>query len=243
VPEPLSSKKIFQRTFDIVTIGLSLPVILPVMALVALLVKKECSGEILFRQHRVGLNQRIFKLYKFRTMIENAEQTGTSVTTRKDPRITPLGRILRKTKIDELPQLINVFGGDMSFVGPRPEVPEIVKNYTPKMRRIFSIRPGITSVATLHLRDEEDILASTRDPDKFYEEILVPLKVRLAMEHVERSSFAFDLKVLCQTVWMVSLGRWWPISEHRAVSELKKNMEKESREMISKRLSLHGRGK
>jgi lipopolysaccharide/colanic/teichoic acid biosynthesis glycosyltransferase len=157
-------------------------------------------------------------------MIENAEEIGTSVTTRRDPRITPLGRILRRTKIDELPQLINVLKGDMSLTGPRPEVPNIVGNYTLEMKRIFQVRPGITSLATLHLKDEEQILAMVSDPDEFYENVLVPLKIRLGMEHVHRNSFAFDLRILCQTLWTVTLGRWWPIEEHQAVSHLRRRL-------------------
>jgi lipopolysaccharide/colanic/teichoic acid biosynthesis glycosyltransferase len=162
-------------------------------------------------------------------MVNHAEQIGTSVTASKDPRITPVGKILRRTKLDELPQLINVFKGDMSLVGPRPDVPEIVRNYTPEMRRIFRIRPGITSVATVHLRDEEEIVAKVPEPDRFYEEVLVPLKVRMALEHVDRNSIAFDLKILCQTVWMVTLGKWWPIEEHREIAKLKRRLNKTHR--------------
>jgi lipopolysaccharide/colanic/teichoic acid biosynthesis glycosyltransferase len=158
-------------------------------------------------------------------MVNHAEQIGTSVTTSNDPRITPLGKILRRTKLDELPQLINVFKGDMRLVGPRPEVLEIVRNYSTEMRRIFRIRPGITSVATVHLRDEEEILAKVPEPDRFYEEVLVPLKVKMALEHVDRNSIAFDLKILCQTIWMVTLGKWWPIKEHPAIAELRTSLD------------------
>lgn len=160
-------------------------------------------------------------------MVAYAERLGTSVTTRKDPRITRIGRFLRKTKLDELPQLWNVLKGDMSLVGPRPDVPEIVQKYTPEMKRIFQIRPGITSVATLHLRDEEAILARVHDPDRFYEDVLVPLKVKLSMEHVDRNSFAFDLKILFQTIWMLTLGRWWPIKEHPAIAKLREKIERD----------------
>ena len=209
-----------KRIFDFVAVCFALPLICPVMAIIAFLIRATSNGPIFFRQDRVGLHQKIFRVYKFRTMVQGAEEMGTSVTTRRDPRVTHIGRILRKFKLDELPQLINVFMGDMSFVGPRPDVPEIVENYSIEMRQIFQIRPGITSVATLHLRDEESILTDVDEPDTFYEDILVPLKVKLAMEHVERDSFAFDLKILCQTVWMLTLGRWWPIEEHEAVAEL-----------------------
>jgi len=217
---------ILKRVFDFAAVCFALPLICPVMAIIAFLIRATSNGHIFFRQDRVGLHQKIFRVYKFRTMVRGAEEMGTSVTTRKDPRITPIGRILRKLKLDELPQVINVFTGDMSLVGPRPDVPEIVENYTTEMRQIFKIRPGITSVATLHLRDEESILADVDEPDTFYEDILVPLKVKLAMEHVDRNSFTFDLKILCQTVWMLSVGRWWPIEEHEAVAKLKKKIER-----------------
>ena len=211
-----------KRIFDFVCVCFALPLICPVMAIIGFLIRATSNGPIFFRQDRVGLHQKIFLVYKFRTMVQGAEEMGTSITTRRDPRVTPIGKILRKIKIDELPQLINVFIGDMSLVGPRPDVPEIVENYTIEMRQIFQIRPGITSVATLHLRDEEGILADVDEHDTFYEDILVPLKVKLSMEHVERDSFAFDLKILCQTLWMLTVGRWWPIEEHEAVAELKK---------------------
>jgi len=199
------------------------------MVVVAILIKATSRGPVFFRQERVGWKEKIFRVYKFRTMVENAEDLGTSVTTQNDFRITPIGRILRKTKLDELPQLINVFKGDMSLVGPRPDVPEIVKNYTTEMRRIFQVRPGITSVATLHLRHEEDILARIPEPDTFYEKVLVPLKVNLAMEHVERNSFVFDLKILCQTIWMLTLGRWWPIEEHGEMALLRSRIEEDKK--------------
>ena len=196
----------------------------PIMAVVAFMIKANSPGPVLFRQRRVGKGGEAFWIYKFRTMVDRAELLGTSVTASEDPRITPIGRMLRRLKMDELPQLINVFKGDMSLVGPRPDVPEIVEKYTPAMRRIFQVRSGITSVATLHLRDEEGILSGVNDPDTFYEEILVPLKVKLAMAHVDKNSFAFDLKILCQTIWMLTLGRWWPIEEHPGVVELKKRL-------------------
>jgi len=196
----------------------------PLMTVVAILIKATSRGPVFFRQERVGWKEKVFRVYKFRTMVEGAEDLGTSVTTQNDPRITSVGRVLRRTKLDELPQLINVFKGDMSLVGPRPDVPEIVRNYNPEMRRIFHVRPGITSVATLHLKDEEGIMAKVNDPDRFYEDVLVPLKIRLAMAHVHNNSFLFDLKILCQTIWMLTLGRWRPIEEHPEVGKLKDNM-------------------
>jgi len=213
-----------KRFFDITAAGIGLIFIAPIITIIGLLIRSTSPGPVFFRQNRVGLNGKIFRVYKFRTMVDRAEDLGTSVTTGNDSRITPLGRFLRRTKLDELPQLINVFNGDMSLVGPRPDVPEIINNYTSEMRRIFNVRPGITSIATLHLRDEEDILAKVEDSDLFYEEIVVPLKVKLAMEHVDEDSFWFDIKILFQTLWMLTLGRRWPIEEHPEVVELKRKI-------------------
>ena len=203
----------------------SVVLISPVFMLVYFVVKIGSDGPVIIRQKRVGLFGKAFIVYKFRTMVVNAEKLGSSVTTGKDPRITPIGRFLRKTKLDELPQLFNVLIGDMSFVGPRPDVPEIIAKYTPEMRRVLEIKPGITSLATLHFKNEEELLAKVSNPDEFYEKKLVPLKVKLAMEHVDRNSFLFDLKILFQTVWMITpFGKLFPIKEHPLVTELKQNL-------------------
>jgi lipopolysaccharide/colanic/teichoic acid biosynthesis glycosyltransferase len=178
-----------KRLFDITCSLFGLTVFAPLLVVIAVLIKLTSRGSALYSQKRTGLHEKIFYVYKFRTMVDKADKMGTSVTTGVDPRVTPVGGILRKTKLDELPQLFNVLKGDMSFVGPRPDVPEITAKYTPQMKQIFLIRPGITSVATLHFRHEEEILAKVPDPDKFYDEVVVPLKVELAMEHVRRSSF------------------------------------------------------
>ena len=211
-----------KRAFDISCALAGLLALSPVILITALVVKASSRGPALFSQDRVGLDGRLFRIYKFRSMARDAERAGTSVTAAGDGRITAVGRILRRTKIDELPQLINVLKGDMSLVGPRPDVPEIVAKYNPEMRHILSIRPGITSLATLHLRDEEGLLALAGSPDQFYDDVLAPLKVAIAMEHVRRSSFLFDLSILVLTVWMVTpFGAWWPVSEHPRVQELK----------------------
>ena len=181
-----------KRLFDIIFSLFGLCVFAPLLVVIAVLIKRTSSqGPVIYAQKRVGLHERIFDVYKFRTMVDKADTLGTSVTTGVDPRITPVGRVLRKTKLDELPQLFNVLKGDMSFVGPRPDVPQITAKYTSEMKRIFLIRPGITSVATLHFRHEEEILAKVPDPDVFYDEVVVPLKVDLALEHARRSSFFF----------------------------------------------------
>jgi lipopolysaccharide/colanic/teichoic acid biosynthesis glycosyltransferase len=187
---------ILKRFFDLILVCIGLFLAAPLIGVVALIVKVTSAGPIFFKQDRVGFKERVFQVYKFRTMVDRADVLRTSVTAGNDPRITSIGRVLRRTKLDELPQLINVLKGDMSLVGPRPDVFEIVNNYTFAMRRVFNVHPGITSVATLHLRDEEGILAKVEDPDKFYEDVLVPLKVNLAMEHVDKDSFWFDMKIL-----------------------------------------------
>jgi len=214
-----------QRFFDITFSLLGIIFLSPVLLLVAAVIQLSSKGPIFLCQQRVGLFGNEFVVYKFRTMVVNADKLGSSVTTGKDTRITPIGRVLRKTKLDELPQLFNVLNGDMSLVGPRPDVPEIIAKYTPEMRRVLEIKPGITSLATLHFKNEEELLAKVPDPDAFYEKTLVPLKVKLAMEHVDRKSFWFDLKILIQTVWMITpFGKIFPIVEHPLVKELKQNL-------------------
>ncbi len=204
-----------KRLFDIIFSLLGIVFFAPLMVLIALAIWLTSKGPVVYRQRRTGLREKPFYLYKFRTMVDRAETMGTSVTTDVDRRVTPAGRILRKAKLDELPQLFNVLAGDMSFVGPRPDVPEITGRYTDGMKRIFAVRPGITSVATLHFRREEEILAKVDNPDRFYEEAVVPLKVELAMEHVRRNSFLFDLKILGLTVWALTpFENAWPVKEH-----------------------------
>ena len=195
-----------KRLFDLFLAITGLLITGPLMLLIGILIRATSPGPIFFRQIRVGRHEKYFRIYKFRTMVQEAEKLGTSVTTQTDPRITPLGRFLRNTKLDELPQLINVLKGDMSIVGPRPDVPEIVAAYTPEMRKIFNIRPGVTSLATLHLKDEESILAGVKDPDKFYKDVLVPLKVKLAMGQVKKKSFFFDLMIVLQTIYVLLPG-------------------------------------
>jgi len=214
-----------KQVFDFLLAIVGIIFISPILLLIAVAMKLSSKGPVLFIQKRVGKHEEIFFLYKFRTMVIGAEKLGSSVTTASDIRITTLGRFLRKTKLDELPQIFNVLKGDMSFVGPRPEVPEITNNYTPEMRNIFQIKPGITSLATLHLKNEEKILASVANPDIFYEKTLVPLKVKLAMTHVKRNSFFFDFQILLSTIWMLTpFGKLWPVTEHRLVTEMKKRI-------------------
>jgi lipopolysaccharide/colanic/teichoic acid biosynthesis glycosyltransferase len=193
---------------DITLSIIGLFIVMPIFIIVIFSIKLTSKGPIIYSQIRIGKDKKKFKIYKFRTMIKNANLVGSSITTSLDKRITPIGRILRKIKLDELPQLINVIKGEMSLVGPRPEVPEIVDKYTPEMCRIFNARPGITSITSLYLREEEKLLDLAMNPNSAYEEVIVPEKVRLAMLHVDKNSFWFDFGVLVRTVWAVSFGRF-----------------------------------
>jgi len=215
---------VIRRALEVVVVLVGLLLMCPVLLLVALIVKLTSPGHVLFAQARIGRHGAPFKIYKFRSMVQGADKIGSSVTTGLDRRITGVGRFLRRTKLDELPQLWNVLIGDMSLVGPRPEVPEIVAHYTPAMRRILEVRPGVTSVASLHFRDEENILATFDNPDQVYIAALVSFKIALAMVHVDQQSLWFDLKILIMTIYGVSLGRWWPIGEPDQVSEFKRNL-------------------
>lgn len=196
-----------KRLFDLSLSLVGLMILLPVLVLVAAAVWVASGRPVFFHQERIGRNGRPFTLVKFRTMAVIDREGGTSITVRGDPRITPLGRFLRRTKLDELPQLWNVVKGEMSLVGPRPEVPEIVEGYSPEMREIFSVRPGITSIASLLLSDEEGLLALAPDSERAYQELLVPFKVEMGMEHVRRDSLSFDTSVLIRTAWRLTLGR------------------------------------
>jgi len=164
------------------------------------MIKVDSQGPVFFRQGRVGRNFRRFMIYKFRTMVVDAEKNGLRITSGGDSRITKVGRILRKFKIDELPQLFNVLKGDMSLVGPRPEVEEYVKLYEKDYMEILKRRPGITDVSSIIFREEEAVLKNQVDPEGYYKKILLPEKIRLAKEYIEHSSFSYDLKLVLNTL-------------------------------------------
>ena len=189
-----------KRTFDFLIALIGLIVVSPILLLVALLIKATSKGPIFYKQDRVGLNAGIFKLLKFRTMVIDADKLGSSVTVKDDPRITPVGRFLRRFKLDELPQLINVLRGDMSFVGPRPDVPGFADKLTGKDRIILSVRPGVTGPATLKYRNEEELLAKQADPNRYNAEVIYPDKVRLNREYVENYSFWKDIGYIIRTI-------------------------------------------
>lgn len=172
----------------------------PVLLLLAATIKLESRGPAFFVQTRVGKRRQPIRVAKLRTMVVDAARLGPSITAANDPRVTRVGAFLRKTKLDELPQLWNVLRGEMSFVGPRPEVPHYVERYRPEWERVFDVPPGLTDLASLTFRDEERLLALADDRERAYEEVLMPMKLDLALQTVERRSFAHDLAVMASTV-------------------------------------------
>jgi lipopolysaccharide/colanic/teichoic acid biosynthesis glycosyltransferase len=190
---------IWKRTLDIPASLVGLLLLSPLFALIALAIKLDSKGPVFFCQERVGQGLRRFVIYKFRTMVKDAPQRGGQITASEDPRLTPVGQILRKSKIDELPQLINVLRGEMSLVGPRPEVPRYVDLFRRDYQEILRLPPGITDLASLKYRDESAILQLAADPEREYITRLLPDKIALAKEYVRRSSFCFDVVLICKT--------------------------------------------
>jgi lipopolysaccharide/colanic/teichoic acid biosynthesis glycosyltransferase len=188
-----------KRLFDILAAIMSLLLLSPVLPLVALLIKLDSRGPIFFAQERVGKGFRPFLIYKFRTMVQDAPHQGGPITFGDDARITRVGWLLRKTKLDELPQVINVLNGEMSLVGPRPEVPQYVQLFRKDYEEILQVRPGITDLASLKYRDEAALLAKSKNPEQEYVEHVLPDKIKLAKEYVKKSSFLFDLGLILKT--------------------------------------------
>ena len=180
-----------KRLFDITASALGLALCSPLFLLVAGLIKLDSKGSVFFKQERMGKNFRPFYIYKFRSMIQEAPEKGALISVEDDPRITRIGRLLRKAKIDELPQLINVVKGEMSPVGPRPEVPKYVELFREDYEEILKIHPGITDLASLKYRDEAAILAQSENPEEVYLKRVLPDKIELAKEYIRRSSFLF----------------------------------------------------
>lgn len=187
------------RWFDVPVALIGLVVLAPLLLLIAVLVKCTSRGPVIYRGKRVGKGGKIFHIYKFRTMVQNADRIGPAVTTASDPRITPLGRWLRRWKLDELPQLVNVLKGDMAFVGPRPESPEYVPCYTEEQRKLLTIRPGITSPATLAHRNEEELLDG-KDLKTAYVHEVLPRKLNTDLAYFANRSFLGDIALIIATV-------------------------------------------
>jgi lipopolysaccharide/colanic/teichoic acid biosynthesis glycosyltransferase len=192
-----------KRLFDIVFSFIGILLLQPLFVVVAIMIKVDSTGPVFFRQGRVGKNFRRFMIYKFRTMVVDAERKGLRITSGGDSRVTRVGRMLRKFKIDELPQLFNVLKGDMSLVGPRPEVIKYVEWYKDDYERILSIRPGITDISSMTFRNEESILQGVDDPERYYVHVLLPEKMRLAREYIQNVSFFYDVKLIFKTLYNV----------------------------------------
>ena len=198
---PSGGRLLRKRAFDIVCAALGLLVLSPVLLLCALLVGLTSPGGVLFRQERIGRNGVPFTIYKFRSM--RKDNAGLKISTSSDSRITPVGRVLRKTKLDELPQLWNVLKGDMSFVGPRPEVREYTDLYTDEQRQVLLLRPGITGLASIRFRNENDLLTASDDPNRTYIEQIMPKKIELDLEYIPHASVFYDIKLIIQTFAVV----------------------------------------
>jgi lipopolysaccharide/colanic/teichoic acid biosynthesis glycosyltransferase len=192
-----------KRLLDIAVAGAGLVMTSPILLAAAIAVKVETRGPAFYSGERVGKDGRPFSIIKLRTMQPGAEQKGPAVTAGDDPRITSVGRFLRRTKIDELPQLLNVLKGEMSLVGPRPEHPEFVARYTPEQRRVLAVRPGITGLAALEFVDEEEHLRGT-DPEAAYVANVLPQKLAVDLEYVESASVPGDLRILGRTLLVVA---------------------------------------
>ena len=190
-----------KRLFDVIACLGGLAVTLPLYPFIALAIRLESPGPILFRQRRVGLHGRPFHIIKFRTMVGSAAEGGP-ITVKGDSRITTVGKWLRRIKLDELPTLLNVLKGDMNVVGPRPEIPLYVQHYTPEQQRVLSVRPGITDLGTLRFNDEAELLASGDYHDVYVEKV-IPEKLRLNLEYIDNRSFFLDLRIILKTFALI----------------------------------------
>jgi lipopolysaccharide/colanic/teichoic acid biosynthesis glycosyltransferase len=188
-------KTLFDRVFSVFGLLISFPVIL----VIAASIKISDKGPVLFRQKRVGQYGKLFTIFKFRTMISNDEKNSISV--KGDDRITKVGKVLRKYKLDELPELWNILIGDMSFVGPRPDVPGYADKLSGNARKILELKPGITGPATLIYSNEEELLAKVDDPQKYNDEVLFPDKVRINLEYFEKHTISMDFKIIFKTIF------------------------------------------
>ncbi|MBS3967365.1 MAG: sugar transferase [Truepera sp.] len=189
-----------KRLLDLTGAGLGLLVLSPVFAAIAALIKLDSPGPVFFRQERVGRHGQPFWIFKFRSMRTDAPSLGGQLTVGRDPRITRVGALLRQTKLDELPQLLNVLRGEMSLVGPRPEVPKYVALYTPEQRQVLAVRPGITDLASIEYRSESELLARAPDPEKVYVQEVMPHKLQLNLEYIRTQSLDRDLAIIFKTI-------------------------------------------
>jgi lipopolysaccharide/colanic/teichoic acid biosynthesis glycosyltransferase len=188
-----------KRALDCIVAALGLLLLAPLLLILALVVKISSRGSAFYWQDRVGRGGQIFRIVKFRSMFEDADKRGLAITSSVDPRVTPVGRMLRQLKFDELPQLWNVLKGEMSLVGPRPEVPCYVEAYSAAQRRVLAVRPGITDPASIAYRREQELLAVQPDPDRYYREVVLPDKLNMNLEYLDNISFSYDLQLVLLT--------------------------------------------
>ena len=192
-----------KRLFDVVASGVGLLLLSPLFLLVAIWIKLDSPGPVFYRQVRVGRYNRDFRIFKFRSMRVGADKGSLVTIGGRDPRVTRSGYFIRKFKVDELPQLINVFIGDMSLVGPRPEVRHYVDYWTKEQLHVLDVRPGITDPASIKFRNENELLEKAEDAEKYYIEVIMQEKLRLYLEYVEKHNFWFDIKLIFQTFWVI----------------------------------------
>ena len=192
-----------KRPFDIILSSLGLLLLSPLFAIVAIWIKLDSKGPIFYRQVRVGRYNQDFRIFKFRSMRVGSDKGSLVTIGGRDPRITTSGYFIRKFKIDELPQLINVLIGDMSLVGPRPEVRHYVNYWTPEQMHVLDVRPGITDPASIKFRNENELLEKAENPEKYYIEVIMQEKIRLYLEYVNQHNLFYDLKIIFQTFWAI----------------------------------------
>lgn len=192
-----------KRLFDIVASGLGLIVLSPLFLILAIWIKLDSKGPVFYRQVRVGRNNKDFRIFKFRSMRVGSDKGSLVTIGGHDPRITKSGYFIRKFKFDELPQLINVFVGDMSLVGPRPEVRHYVDYWTPEQMHVLDVRPGITDPASIRFRNENELMEQAEDPEKYYIEVIMQEKLKLYLEYVLNHSFWGDIGLIFKTFWVI----------------------------------------
>jgi len=193
-----------KRLFDIVASGLGLVVLSPVFLLLAVWIKLDSKGPVFYRQVRVGYKNRDFRIFKFRSMRQGADKGSLVTIGKRDPRVTNSGHFIRRLKLDELPQLINVLTGDMSLVGPRPEVRHYVDYWTPEQMHVLDVRPGITDPASIKFSNESELMAQVDDPEKYYIEVIMQEKIKLYLEYVEKQGFWYDLGLILKTFFVIA---------------------------------------
>ena len=189
-----------KRVFDLILASVVLFISFPFFVFFSIAIKLDSKGGVFYRAKRTGKNSRVFKMYKFRSMFENADKIKIFSTSEDDSRITKIGKLMRKYKIDEIPQLMNILKGEMSFVGPRPEVPYYTSMFKGEEKDILSIKPGFTDFASVKFRNEAELLKGSDNPDKAYEELIRPEKIRLQLKYMQKRNFWLDIKIVLKTI-------------------------------------------